>query len=220
MDNLNIISRLKVYFQKTVSDLSLQIIMKNLLLLLLFIPLVSCDSTETKENVYSFGEDTWLINRNEGENEYKEIDITKDSDLDFVSFIELKKGKLFDGYYVYFRELSKKYSDKDNYYFEDEKMTVLARQFEEGKTVYNAMLDWKNKDSIYGKLISVKENGVETLKKEEVGQDLFLLLRKPKHSSFEARDILTKKKNDLDLQLITQKQYDSIKNKLSRYITD
>ena len=62
------------------------------------------------------------------------------------NFIELKKGKLFDGYYVYFRELSKKYSDKDNYYFEDEKMTVLARQFKEGKTVYNAMLDWKNKE--------------------------------------------------------------------------
>ena len=28
------------------------------------------------------------------------------------------------------------------------------------------------------------------------------------------------KKTDLDLELITQKQYDSIKNKLSKYITD
>jgi len=77
--------------------------MKKLLLLLLFIPLVSCDSTETKESIYSFGEDTWIINRNKGENEYKKIDITKDSDLDFISFIELKDGKLLDGYYVYFR---------------------------------------------------------------------------------------------------------------------
>jgi hypothetical protein len=41
VDNLNIISRLKVYFQKTVSDLNLQIIMKKLILLLLFIPFVS-----------------------------------------------------------------------------------------------------------------------------------------------------------------------------------
>jgi hypothetical protein len=194
--------------------------MKKILLILLFIPLVSCDSTETKENVYSFGEDTWLINPNKGENEYKKIDITKDSDLDFISFIELKDGKLLDGYYVYFRELSKRYENQDNYYFEDEKMTILAQQFDEGKTVYYSKLDWKNKDSIYGKLISVKENGIEKMEKEEVGYDLFLLLRKPKYSNEDARDILTKKKNDLDLQLITQKQYDSIKNKLSKYITD
>ena len=66
----------------------------------------------------------------------------------------------------------------------------------------------------------IQENGIEKIEKEEVGLDVFLLLRKPKYSNQEARDILTKKKNDLDLQLITQKQYDSIKNKLSRYITD
>ena len=194
--------------------------MKKLLLLLLFIPLVSCDSTETKESIYSFGEDTWLINPKNGENEYKKIDITKDSDLDFIKFIELKDGKLLDGYYVYFRELSKRYENQDIYYFEDEKMTVLTSQFDEGKTVYYSKLDWKNKDSIYGKLISVKENGIEKIEKEEVGYDVFLLLRKPKYSNEDARVILTKKKNDLDLQLITQKQYDSIKNKLSRYITD
>jgi len=99
-------------------------------------------------------------------------------------------------------------------------MTILAQQFDEDKTVYYSKLDWKNKDSIYGKLISVKENGIEKMEKEEVGYDLFLLLRKPKYSNEDARVILTKKKNDLDLQLITQKQYDSIKNKLSRYITD
>jgi len=194
--------------------------MKKLILLLLFIPLVSCDSTETKESIYSFGEDTWIINPNKGENEYKKIDITKDSDLDFISFIELKDGKLLDGYYVYFRELSKRYKNQANYYFEDEKMTILAQQFDEDKTVYYSKLDWKNKDSIYGKLISVKENGIEKMEKEEVGYDLFLLLRKPKYSNEDARVILTKKKNDLDLQLITQKQYDSIKNKLSKYITD
>ena len=194
--------------------------MKKLLLLLLFIPLVSCDSTETKESIYLFGEDTWLINPKNGENEYKKIDITKDSDLDFIKFIELKDGKLLDGYYVYFRELSKRYENQDIYYFEDKKMTVLTSQFDEGKTVYYSKLDWKNKDSIYGKLISVKENGIEKIEKEEVGYDVFLLLRKPKYSNEDARVILTKKKNDLDLQLITQKQYDSIKNKLSRYITD
>ena len=99
-------------------------------------------------------------------------------------------------------------------------MTILAQQFDEDKTVYYSKLDWKNNDSIYGKLISVKENGIETLEKELVGIDFFLLLRKPKYSNEDARDILTKKKNDLDLQLITQEQYDSIKNKLSRYITD
>ena len=137
--------------------------MKKLILLLLFIPLVSCDSTETKESIYSFGEDTWIINRNKGENEYKKIDITKDSDLDFISFIELKDGKLLDGYYVYFRELSKRYENQVNYYFEDEKMTILAQQFDEDKTVYYSKLDWKNKDSIYGKLISVKENGIEKI---------------------------------------------------------
>ena len=62
--------------------------MKKLILLLLFIPLVSCDSTETKENVYSFGEDTWIINYGD------DIDITRDSDLDGIQFIELKDGKV------------------------------------------------------------------------------------------------------------------------------
>jgi hypothetical protein len=32
--------------------------------------------------------------------------------------------------------------------------------------------------------------------------------------------IISNKKTDLDLELITQEEYDSIKNKLSRYITD
>ena len=40
-------------------------------------------------------------------------------------------------------------------------MTILAQQFDEDKTVYYSKLDWKNKDSIYGKLISVKEYGIE-----------------------------------------------------------
>jgi len=40
------------------------------------------------------------------------------------------------------------------------------------------------------------------------------------YSSTEARAILINKKTDLDLEVITKKQYDSIKNKLSRYITD
>jgi hypothetical protein len=195
--------------------------MKKLILLLLFIPLVSCDSTETKESIYSFGEDTWIINYGD------DIDITRDSDLDRIEFIELKDGKLLSGLYFYsynkelYKELYKVYNkEEDPYYFEDEKMTILANSFDEGKTVYYSKLDWKNNDSIYVKISSLKENGVEILKKEEVGEELFLLLRKPKYSNEDARDILTKKKNDLDLQLITQKQYDSIKNKLSRYITD
>jgi hypothetical protein len=191
--------------------------MKKLILILLFIPLVSCDSTESKESIYSFGEDTWIINYGD------DIDVTKDSDLDGIEFIELKNGKLLSGlyFYSYNKELDKEYNNKeDYYYFEDEKMTVLANQFKDGKTVYYSKLDWKNNDSIYVKISSLKENGVETLKKEEVGEELFLLLRKPKYSNEDARVILTKKKNDLDLELITQKQYDSIKNKLSRYITD
>ena len=197
--------------------------MKKLLLLLLFIPIVSCDSTETKESIYSFGEDTWLKIDALAKNEYVNINITRDSDLDGRDFIEFKDGELHNGFYDYSfwnKELDKEYNNKEDYYFEDEKMTVLANQFKEGKTVYYSKLDWKNNDSIYGKLISVKENGIETLEKELVGIDFFLLLRKPKYSNEDARDILTKKKNDLDLQLITQEQYDSIKNKLSRYITD
>jgi hypothetical protein len=196
--------------------------MKKLILLLLFIPLVSCESTETKENIYSFGEDTWLKIDATSKNEYENIDITRESDLDGRDFIEFKDGKILSGlyFYSYDKELYKDYNKEDYYHFEDEKMTVLANQFDEGKKVYYSKLNWKNNDSIYGKIISVKENGIETLDKELVGIDFFLLLRKPKYSNEDARDILIKKKNDLDLELITQKQYDSIKNKLSRYITD
>ena len=56
-----------------------------------------------------------------------------------------------------------------------------------------------------------------------IGKDMKIteyFFRKPMYSSTEARATLINKKTDLDLELITQKQYDSIKNKLSRYITD
>ena len=80
-------------------------------------------------------------------------------------------------------------------------------------------LEWKTKDSVFGTLFSFKKNDIEQMKKGDEITNL-LLIRKPKYKSHEARDILIKKKVDLDLELITQKQYDSIKNKLSKYITD
>ena len=192
--------------------------MKKLILLLLFIPIVfSCDK-EAKESVYSFGEDTWLINYDID----NKIDITNDSELDYVSYLEFKQGKLHSGFYSYFsynKELSKEYENTEDYYFEDEKRTILCSKYDEGNDIYYHKLKWKNKDSIYVTLFSIKEKGIEKMNKNEEAES-FLLLRKPKYSSIEARRILTRKKNDLDLQLIKQKQYDSIKNKLSRYITD
>ena len=198
--------------------------MKKLILLLLFISLVSCDSTETKESIYSFGEDTWIIdwefsNIPDGEINYKSGD---------YNFFEIQKNEqvvmgqinLVVDIIVtkdYFYSLGK----SETLYFKDSEKTLLAvpywQQLNEKNFPINIYkINWKSKDSIIGNLIEKDSSGVKlpfTNKK-------ILLLRIPKYSSSEARDILTKKKNDLDLELITQKQYDSIKNKLSRYITD
>ena len=198
--------------------------MKKLILLLLFISLVSCDSTETKESIYSFGEDTWIIdwefsNIPDGEINYKSGD---------YNFFEIQKNEqvvmgqinLVVDIIVtkdYFYSLGK----SETLYFKDSEKTLLAvpywQQLNEKNFPINIYkINWKSKDSIIGNLIEKDSSGVKlpfTNKK-------ILLLRIPKYSSSEARDILIKKKNDLDLELITQKQYDSIKNKLSRYITD
>ena len=198
--------------------------MKKLLLILLFISLVSCDSTETKESIYSFGEDTWIIdwefsNIPDGEINYKSGD---------YNFFEIQKNEqvvmgqinLVVDIIVtkdYFYSLGK----SETLYFKDSEKTLLAvpywQQLNEKNFPINIYkINWKSKDSIIGNLIEKDSSGVKlpfTNKK-------ILLQRIPKYSSSEARDILTKKKNDLDLELITQKQYDSIKNKLSRYITD
>ena len=198
--------------------------MKKLILLLLFIPLVSCDSTETKESIYSFGEDTWIIdwefsNIPDGEINYKSGD---------YNFFEIQKNEqvvmgqinLVVDIIVtkdYFYSLGK----SETLYFKDSEKTLLAvpywQQLNEKNFPINIYkINWKSKDSIIGNLIEKDSSGV----KLPFTNEKILLLRIPKYSSSEASDILIKKKNDLDLELITQEQYDSIKNKLSRYITD
>ena len=195
--------------------------MKKLILLLLFIPLVSCDNTETKESIYSFGEDTWIIDWGfshipNGEKNYKSGS---------YSFFELKKNELIiEGIIELVVDIvvSKDYYDSmdklEKVYFKDVEKKLFAVPFYSSKVdstlIYK--LNWKSKDSIIGNLIEKNSSGV----KLPFTNEKILLLRIPKYSSSEARDILVKKKTDLDLELITQKQYDSIKNKLSKYITD
>ena len=198
--------------------------MKKLILLLLLIPLVSCESNETKENVYSFGEDTWLRIFSDENGEFQKFDFTNNKDLQSIPFFEINNSIVKEGSYHYSswkKELKKNYFYKSTYFFADDKNTILVNKylFDNDSMQSTTKLKWKSYDSIYGTLISFKENGKERVTNPDGITDL-ILLRIPKYSSSKARDILAKKKNDLDLQLITQKQYDSIKNKLSRYITD
>ena len=99
-------------------------------------------------------------------------------------------------------------------------MTILALPYygKKDSIIDYYKLQWKSKDSINGNLIRQNING-EIFSVGFEDHEI-LLLRFPKYTSEEARAILINKKTDLDLELITQKQYDSIKNKLSRYITD
>lgn len=191
--------------------------------------IVSCNDNETKENVHSFGEDTWIEILAEEESKFKKIDVNKDSDLDYQHFIEMENKGFKEGTLTYNERkniLEKNYwekSETEGYFFEDEKMDVLISRYNEWednpKEEFFYKLEWKTKDSVFGTLFSFKKSDIEQMKKGEEIKNL-LLIRKPKYKSHEARDILIKKKVDLDLELITQKQYDSIKNKLSRYITD
>jgi len=196
---------------------------KKLILLLLFIPLVSCDSSETKENTYSFGEDTWII-----EWFYSEEKSLEDKyfDDDGNTFFEVQKNdSISDGsaYYISNVIISKEYYDYDGLndfrmYFKDSEKTLLSIPLGETGNkypIYTYKLNWRTKDSIIGNLVEKDSLGAVAFESQKI-----LLLRKPKFDSKKARQILVKKKEDLDLQLISQKEYDIIKNKLSRYITD
>ena len=103
-------------------------------------------------------------------------------------------------------------------YFKDSEKTLLSIPLGETGNkypIYTYKLNWRTKDSIIGNLVEKDSLGAVAFESQKI-----LLLRKPKFDSKKARQILVKKKEDLDLQLISQKEYDIIKNKLSRYITD
>ncbi|MCH1548123.1 MAG: hypothetical protein L7S44_06150 [Flavobacteriaceae bacterium] len=131
--------------------------MKKLILLLLFIPLVSCDSTEGKENIYSFGEDTWIeVYFDDEKKEFLNIDLNDDSDLDYTSFFEIVNNEVIGGAYTYSyrsKKLTKEYYDygeTEGYFFENEKMDVLISRYDEWKDnpkeVQRFLLELKAKD--------------------------------------------------------------------------
>jgi hypothetical protein len=206
--------------------------MKKLILLLLFIPLVSCDSTENNKLVYPL-DDLWVVFKTiEGDSVkyFNEKALLNDKkDLDWVTFLSIDNMSIKLGYFDYNQKLKTFERKPLDDLLDDANLKITGYTFKDNKRdsmIYLRSVDgikyssvsnikFLSKDTLIRRTHKIDSSG--TVIKVDIADYFFRL---PLYSSSEARDILTKKKNDLDLQLITQKQYDSIKNKLSRYISD
>jgi len=209
--------------------------LKNLLLLLLFIPLVSCDSEANNTNKLEYPlDDIWVFYKqteNDSIRYYrKEALSNEEKDLDYLTYILFNNMEIEQGYFKY--NSNKKKSDRKPFSDLGEQVTFSVR-FKNNirdSLVYNNTIDGVIAGVKYSSTPSIKFVSrdtlvIETKKVDSLGTIIKVnnkefYLRKPMYSSPEARAILINKKTDLDLELITQKQYDSIKNKLSRYIAD
>lgn len=206
--------------------------MKKLILLLLFIPIVSCDSTEANNtNKFEYPlDDIWVLYK-ETDNDsivyyIKEALSNEEKDLNYLNYIGFNNMEIEQGYYEY--NYKKKKSDRKLYSDLEEQVTFSVRFKNNNRDslIYNNTTNGVNYSSTPAiKFVSRDTLVIETKSADSLGTIIKFNLkefyfRKPMYSSTEARAILINKKTDLDLELITQEEYDSIKNKLSRYITD
>ena len=206
--------------------------MKKLFLLLLFIPLVSCDSTENNNtNKFEYPlDDVWVFYKQTDNDSIiyykKEAFSNKEKDLDYLNYILFNNMEIEQGYFKY--NSNKKKSDRKSYSDFGEQVTFSVRfkNNDRDSLVYNNTANGvKYSSTPTIKFVSRDTLVIETKSADSLGTIIKInnkefYLRKPMYSSTEARAILINKKTDLDLELITQEEYDSIKNKLSRYITD
>ena len=207
--------------------------MKKLILLLLFIPLVSCDSTETSNtNKFKYPlDDVWVFYKQDFNDSVvyfkKKLLSNKEKDLSWASYVLLSNMKIENGYFKYSsqKKISERILTSDDTFFisatfkNNLRDSIIFKRGREGKPIWTRVysVDFASKDTLVLESQNVDSLGTIIKKDMKITEYYF---RKPIYSSTEARAILINKKTDLDLELITQQQYDSIKNKLSRYITD
>jgi len=207
--------------------------MKKLLLLLLFIPLVSCDSTETSNsNKFKYPlDDVWIFYKQYFNDSIvyfeKKFLSNKEKDLGWATYVLLNDMKIENGYFKYSsqKKISERISTSDDSFFISAKFknslrdSIIFQRGRDGKPIWTRVysIDFISKDTLVLESQGVDSLGTIIKKDVKVTEYFF---RKPMYSSTEARATLINKKTDLDLELITQEEYDSIKNKLSRYITD
>lgn len=206
--------------------------MKKLILILLFIPLVfSCSSVSKKEpNPFSPG-DKWVeFGVSVSDSNYYEWKVDWDN-LSFERYIEFtNNSKILRG----------TFRDNDDV-FTYKRVNPYAR-------VNDGSLEDKFKDDLVSDKLSENRDTIiiefysenagrqirETLKPIFYSNDTLALeyyepnndgyknkvfyKLYPKYQPDEARAILMSTKSDLDLEIITQKQYDSVKEIMSRYI--
>ena len=206
--------------------------MKKFLILLLCLPFVTCDSSEDNKLVYPL-DDLWVVFKTiEGDSvEYfnEKALLNDEKDLDWITFLSINNMNIELGYFNYNQKLKTLERKPLDDFLDDANSKIIDYTFKDNKRdsmVYIRSVDgikyssvsnikFLSKDTLIRRTHKIDSSG--TVIKVDIADYFFRL---PLYSSHEAREILIKKKSDLDLQLITQKQYDSIKNKLSRYITD
>ena len=206
--------------------------MKKLILLLLLIPLVSCDSTENNNtNKFEYPlDDVWVFYK-QTENDSivyykKEALSNEEKDLDYLNYTLFNNMEIEQGYFDY--NSKRKKSDRKPFSDLGEQVTFSVRfknNIRDSLVYHNTFDGVKFSSTPSIKFVSRDTLVIETKEVDSLGTIIKLnikefYLRKSMYSSTEARAILINKKTDLDLELITQEEYDSIKNKLSRYITD
>ena len=207
--------------------------MKKLLILLTLIPLVSCDSTETSNtNKFKYPlDDVWIF--------YK-FGYDTDSEEELMEDARRMSGtipekNLEDVPYILINNME---IERGNFQYNSYLKKAVRIPYD---LDYPSRFKNNNRDSLVDNYLDVDGGEFLQIFSIKVSRDTLVLetknifsgdtvfrtinekqfyLRKSMYSSTEARAILINKKTDLDLEVITKKQYDSIKNKLSRYITD
>ena len=192
--------------------------MKNYLLHLLIILIIISCSSENQTKVESFNYDgTWaLVGQREGIEEINtdnfEYIYDENEEID-IPFINIKDKKIFwgwiEGYDFYLSNLSMDVESDILGKFNTSKDTITLSM--EGDTEYQLPNVISN-DTLITKVLP-QEGREDT-------NFYYMYIRVPKYSPESARDLLIQSKEDLDLQLISQKQYDSIKKSLSKYIRE
>ena len=188
--------------------------MKKPILILLFIPLVfSCSSESKKEPNPFYPGDKWVefgfalsdslfydykVDWNDLESEIY-YEFTEDNKIIFDEFEP-------DYTYKYVDDIDYEVSVK----FSDNMDTIIQEYYLDGKKISDAIKPiFYSNDTLAFEYYEPNDEGFKNKK--------FLKLY-PKYQPNEARAILMSTKSDLDLEIITQKQYDSVKEIMSRYI--
>tara|TARA_A100001015_G_C15034372_1_gene735196 strand:+ start:2480 stop:3028 length:549 start_codon:yes stop_codon:yes gene_type:complete len=178
--------------------------MKKLTSILFISLMLSCSSESKKEpNPFSPG-DKWIeFGQTTSDSEFYDYKVDWNDPTDEIYYEFTEDNKIISDFFG-------PEKDPSSVKFSDNKDTITDEYYIEGKKVIDIFKPiFYSKDTLVLEYYESNDKGYKYKK--------FLKLY-PKYQPDEARAILMSTKSDLDLEIITQKQYDSVKKIMTRYI--